>query len=512
MLDDSMWTAKNASRNIRTNWPSPQDFNECVQTPSISFSDFDLREAEPELTKLGLPKVASGNFASVYKLSSPRGEWAVRCFLHNLDEREVRYMEISRALAQHNLENTVQFEYLSKGLRANGSWLPILKMEWVAGEDLASYVSTNVKNSAKMSALCIRFKKMMQDLQTAGLAHGDLQHGNILVVGDELRLVDYDGMYVPGTKGLKATELGHRNFQHPARDSALFNEKMDNFSAWSIYVSLFCLSRDPGLWKTLKGGDECLLFKHSDYVTPARSSAFYTLESSKDREIVRHAKILRSLINEKPDDVPFLNDPVRNTPEAPKRHRSFDKSSGSRTNGQREATVIPDATEQFQKNIPALCFRYVRKCLIPNVFLTVLGYLFSIIGATALLLQSNPFGLVYLLGGIAAVSIGISRLWRITGVYARARATIRVGKLITSNLVIEKTGRKGVFAIEHRVRIVDDPNRDGAIPSYFRTKKKTCWLINPIGAGGDKLTAPVFFDSKGYPIAVLEAGKLRLFI
>ncbi|QLQ08322.1 MAG: hypothetical protein HZY76_21580 [Anaerolineae bacterium] len=55
----------------------------------------------------------------------------------------------------------------------------------------------------------------MRNLQTHGIAHGDLQHGNVLVAADELRLIDYDGMYVPPLSGRESHEIGHRNYQHP---------------------------------------------------------------------------------------------------------------------------------------------------------------------------------------------------------------------------------------------------------------------------------------------------------
>ena len=43
---------------------------------------------------------------------------------------------------------------------------------------------------------------MTADLERHGIAHGDLQHGNLLVAADgTFRLVDYDGMYVPALRG-----------------------------------------------------------------------------------------------------------------------------------------------------------------------------------------------------------------------------------------------------------------------------------------------------------------------
>ena len=54
-------------------------------------------------------------------------------------------------------------------------------------------------------------------LERAGIAHGDLQHGNIFVVDDELKLIDYDGMFVPRLAGCRSNELGIEHYQHPQR-------------------------------------------------------------------------------------------------------------------------------------------------------------------------------------------------------------------------------------------------------------------------------------------------------
>ena len=51
-------------------WPTPQDYNEAVQSPDIVFADSQLKKAVPETTKLGLPKPITGNFACVYRFAA----------------------------------------------------------------------------------------------------------------------------------------------------------------------------------------------------------------------------------------------------------------------------------------------------------------------------------------------------------------------------------------------------------------------------------------------------------
>jgi|GEM_PF-1677083 len=61
-----------------TYWPTPQDYNEAIQTPRACFVDNDLKGSIIEVNPMGLPRSASGNFASVYKAVCPGQSWADR--------------------------------------------------------------------------------------------------------------------------------------------------------------------------------------------------------------------------------------------------------------------------------------------------------------------------------------------------------------------------------------------------------------------------------------------------
>ncbi|HZI38042.1 MAG TPA: hypothetical protein VFF24_07030, partial [Acidimicrobiia bacterium] len=147
---------------------------------------------------------------------------------------------------------------------------------------------------AALSYAAIRFGALAEQLRGAGIAHGDLQHGNILVApGGDLRLVDYDGMWVPELDGLPGNELGHRNYAHPRRTRDDFGPAMDAFPSWVVYASLAALSIDPLLWGRLDGGDECLLFRAADFADPAHSEALACLEAGGDPRLVALAQVLR---------------------------------------------------------------------------------------------------------------------------------------------------------------------------------------------------------------------------
>ena len=276
-------------------WPTPQDYQEAVQSPTICFSDPDLKDGAVEEDRLGLPRPISGGFAVVYKVRSGGRTWAVRCFQSQISDQAERYAAVSQHLQAAHLPYTVGFEYLKDGIRVRGQWHPILKMEWVEGPSLVEFVQGHLSNPEALRLLAARWLTMAQRLRDSSLAHGDLQHGNVLVVGGDLRLIDYDGVFVPSLAGRKSNENGHRNYQHPSRTARDYGPFLDNFSHWVIYVSLVVLSVDPSLWGTLKAGDECLLFRQVDYERPTASTGLALLERHSDTRLRALGCLLRDL-------------------------------------------------------------------------------------------------------------------------------------------------------------------------------------------------------------------------
>jgi hypothetical protein len=288
-------------------WPTPQQFNEAVQNPKLNFDDEELKKSEAELNPLGLPKPYSGAFATVYRLQSDHDR-AVKCFTTKVPDQQQRYEAISHTLRGLKSPYFVQFEYQGEGILVSGSRYPILKMDWALGEGLIPYIEANLGDRDKIQQLAVRFLKMMLSLHHAGIAHGDLQHGNLIVSNDDIMLVDYDAMYVPALSGWKSNEIGHRNYQHPHRSANHFNESIDNFSAWVIYTSLICLSRGPQFWTILGAGEECLLFKQEDFVTPDNSRAFRLLSGENDPDIKAAIRFFDEIVRKKPEDIPSVAD------------------------------------------------------------------------------------------------------------------------------------------------------------------------------------------------------------
>jgi hypothetical protein len=276
-------------------WPAPSDYQEAIQSPRLCFRDQVLQRCKPEADGIGLPRAISGNFAVVFPVVNGGSRWAVRCFSTYHPDQEQRYAAISAYLRQNSLPCMVGFEFLRDGIRVEGLWYPILKMEWVEGETLNRYVERNLGHAQLLSRVAQQFLDLACNLKQHTIAHGDLQHANILVADDTLRLIDYDGMYVPGLEGMGSHELGHRNYQHPQRTAKDFGPTADLFSIWSIYLSLVALCIAPDLWERFGSGDEYLLFRYEDYAQPLSSPVLLALKQSGDPTARRVATVVESL-------------------------------------------------------------------------------------------------------------------------------------------------------------------------------------------------------------------------
>ena len=281
-----------------SSYPTGVQYREALFNTSIAFRDPELRGGEPVLDPLGMPKAISGNFASVFAVQGADGRrWAVKCFTRYVRDQAIRYEQVSKALRNVSSQWKVEFDYLPEGLLCQGVWYPALKMEWVEATGLLPYVQGHLRDQAKLADLAARFADLVRDLSLNGIAHGDLQHGNILVTpSGDLKLVDYDGMFVPGLEALGASEIGHPNYQSPLRTKANWGPDIDRFSSWVIYASLIALALDPMLWSALHAkGDEALLFHQRDFTDRDGSRARFALARStvpQLREVARDIDFL----------------------------------------------------------------------------------------------------------------------------------------------------------------------------------------------------------------------------
>lgn len=275
-------------------WPEPVEYAEAIQSPQISFSDRELQAASAEMGVLG-PSVCSGNFASVYHLVTADGGrgWAIKCFSRRVSGQQERYRRISQHIEQAALPFAVNFQYQDRGIRIRGEWFPILKMDWVEGQSLSEFVDRNCEDHKYIGRLYRIWLRLEPYLHNTRTVHGDLQHGNVLLVPAQdqgklsLRLIDYDGLWTPQLAQSPSGEAGHAAYQHPDRlRRGLYTPEMDRFPHLVIGAALRCLSRPhhSHLWKRYYNGDN-FLFKKQDFDNPGSSELLHQLWDSRFPDI-----------------------------------------------------------------------------------------------------------------------------------------------------------------------------------------------------------------------------------
>ena len=297
-------------------WPSARYFTESIQCPSICFAHPLLRRTLPAVDRLGMPLVTSGQFAYVYKLNSQNGvgDFAVRCFRGYLGDRDQRYRAIQEHLRHAPVSYLSEFTYAPEGILVAGQRFPILFMQWIEGPTLDLYIGEMLNRPDVLLHLSEEWLRLLDALRISGMAHGDLQHGNIIVEHGQLRLVDHDGIFVTKMAGWSASEVGHQHYQHPRRTANDFDENLDNFSSLVIYLSLLSLAECPSLWQ--EHHDENLLFTKADFADPASSQLFNKIREL-GPEHARLADVLATASTGSPDEVPSVLDLVKSNNSLP---------------------------------------------------------------------------------------------------------------------------------------------------------------------------------------------------
>lgn len=224
------------------NYPLISEYTQAILSAEDNFDE--LSYLRPVLDEFGMPIMSSGNFAVVYKMQDSRDGkfYAVKCYTRDQDKRQESYKAITDYISGLSTDYLITLKYLENELfvdssQTSDSEFPILLMDWVDGLVLEEYISQNISDRKKLQSLYGDFVKFVNWLLPSHLAHGDLKPDNILITPrGEIRLIDYDGMYVPSMFGQKSPELGTPQFQFFYRTQSDFNEYIDDYSA--IFLAL----------------------------------------------------------------------------------------------------------------------------------------------------------------------------------------------------------------------------------------------------------------------------------
>lgn len=279
--------------------PSISEIIDSVSVPSL---------IKDEVIKNGIfeksgsePTYFSGGFTVVFPVSTPNDKWAFRCWHTEMGNVRERFKIISDCINGLSSPYFCDFYYCDSGLVVDGKLFPTTRMKWVNGDSINDYIIKNSKNKEKLLSLAEKFLAMTEFLHNHKIAHGDLQHGNIIIENNNIKLVDYDSLFVPDLDGYSDIITGKAEFQHPNRFKLkIASEKLDYFSELVIYLSIVAIAYSPSLLDEFSIQDS-LLFQSSDWKDFENSHIFKALTDIRNDDITLLLSILVNYLKE--DDV-----------------------------------------------------------------------------------------------------------------------------------------------------------------------------------------------------------------
>ncbi|MDL5514816.1 AarF/UbiB family protein [Arenibacter sp. M-2] len=255
-----------------SNYPSRTDIVTAMRNPQVSFKANEIKGGSVIQNGSRIIQY-SGGYTTVFPFNKTTGDKvAVRLWIADIGDAKKRSLEISNYLEKLNNAYFAGFKYIDDAVLVNGTLHPIVLMDWVDGLTLKEYINSNITNSSKIIDLAAKFREMTAYFHKEKIAHGDLQHGNILVKSDgSLVAIDYDSMFIEPLNGMSDTIKGLPGYQHPTRHSNQFvNSRLDYFSELVIYLSLLIYAETPKLWDDYYETED-LLFSKDDFANPSNS-------------------------------------------------------------------------------------------------------------------------------------------------------------------------------------------------------------------------------------------------
>jgi hypothetical protein len=246
-------------------YPGFDEYMKAVQRPD-AFTTEELRGLELVVHPVfQIPSPASGASAVVFKAMAGDEARALRFFTRADASNSRRYDALHGHFTTRALTDAVALpRWIDDGIRVGGRTWPVVEMPWVEGHTLNRHVDDLVthRDTKALADLAQSWRGLVNRLQQADFAHGDLQHGNVLVdTRGTLRLVDFDCAWIEDfAASAPPAETGHHNYQPAGRP---WGRWMDTFPGLVIYLSLSALARRP-TWSTLNTDDN-LLFTQQDF-------------------------------------------------------------------------------------------------------------------------------------------------------------------------------------------------------------------------------------------------------
>lgn len=262
--------------------PEISDIQLSIQVKDKLVYDPVARNADFHKLPTGGYERYSGGFSVAFPCEYQGEKWAFRCWHVTIDKAMERYKLLSAALPSYKLPYFMDFYYEDPGIVVCGTPYPTIRMRWIKGRNIKDYIGHNQNDSKKIYRLASEFLEMVRALHRASIAHGDLQHENIMVNSrGKLVLIDYDSLFIPELKGVADEDIiaGKPDYQHPCRKkNRTASPKIDYFSEVVILLGILGIAKDRTLWERYHvAGSDGLLFSKEDYANLKKSRIYLDL-------------------------------------------------------------------------------------------------------------------------------------------------------------------------------------------------------------------------------------------
>lgn len=281
-------------------YPSIQDIVGIIKYNQFIFDPI-IKNGKVETSMIGKPHTYTGGYTVVFPFKVQNEKFAFRCWHKDLGDLKEQYKITAEFISKANLPYFAETNYIDEGILVNGIKYPTTRMSWVEGDKLKDFIKNNKANKAVLLSFAQNFVEMCNTFHQQKIAHGDLQHGNILIESSgQIKLIDYDSLYVPTLTNYQSQIAGLPQYQHPSRGSSKTKsfEKNDYFSELIIYIGIIAISENPLLFEKYQiDKTEGLFFEAEDFADISNSLVFKELENIK--ELKPYLIILKKYCKEK---------------------------------------------------------------------------------------------------------------------------------------------------------------------------------------------------------------------
>jgi len=295
-------------------FPTIAEYNQTIQTKGgNAFKTLSNLTFIPSRTiPVKIYSYGSGSYAVVFKAKDHYNEFAIRCFISAEKENIDRYRNIDSYLKNLTASWITKIELLEGEINVGYQHYPVIKMDWVEGKLLNNFITQIIDNNSALTELQNEVVSVSKSLENLRVGHGDIQCGNIIVATNVngkniIKLIDYDGMYIPSFSNKVNLERGRTEFQHPNRSQIQYNEKIDRFSFWVILCAIEALKFDKTLWfEVMRGGFNTLdnlLFIGDDFKYFNNSKLVNRLYALNKPSLTFYLNKLNKFCNSLPDSV-----------------------------------------------------------------------------------------------------------------------------------------------------------------------------------------------------------------